>query len=272
MSVAQASAPLVVDLGYVDNPAQPVLGLSAIVERTGCSAPHAHPRAQVVYASSGTMRFSAAAYTWLLPSSHLLLVPPDVRHSCFFPSRAVLKNLFLHPSVCRLLPKDCSVFRVTPLMAALIDHLVLQDEATSLTPAVAHKLQVLLDELAAAQPCPLGLPDANDPRLQKVTLALSQFPSDPRSAAQWARIAGVSAKTMERLFLSETGLTFSEWRRNLRLITAVELLEKGDDVTNVALSVGYNSLSAFIEMFKKALGVSPGAYQHSKTNGRTRPD
>src|SRR5690606_37616082 len=72
--------------------------------------------------------------------------------------------------------------------------------------------------------------------------------------------------------LSETGMTFSEWRRNMRLIAAVERLEKGEDVTNVALSVGYNSLSAFIEMFKKALGVPPGAYQRSKTNGRAQPD
>ncbi len=218
------------------------------------------------------MRFSAAAHTWLLPSSHLLFVPPYVRHSCFFPGRAILKNLFLHPSVCRHLPKVCSVFRVTPLMAALTEHLVLQDESTPLGPAVAHKLQVLLDELAVAQPCPLGLPDANDPRLQKVTLALSEFPHDPRSAAQWALVAGVSAKTMERLFLSEMGMTFSEWRRNLRLITAVELLEKGEDVTSVALSVGYNSLSAFIDMFKKALGLPPGTYQRAKTNGRARPD
>lgn len=67
-------------------------------------------------------------------------------------------------------------------------------------------------------------------------------------------------------------MTFSEWRRNMRLIAAVERLEKGEDVTNVALSVGYNSLSAFIEMFKKALGVPPGAYQRSKTNGRAQPD
>jgi transcriptional regulator GlxA family with amidase domain len=150
----------------------------------------------------------------------------------------------------------------------LIEHLVLQDEGTLPPPPVAHKLQVLLDELEAAEPCPLGLPDANDPRLQKVTLALSECPGDPRSARQWANLAGVSAKTMERLFHSETGMTFSEWRRNLRLIAAVELLEKGEDVTSVALTVGYNSLSAFIEMFRKALGVPPGAFQRSETNRR----
>src|SRR5690606_2703205 len=114
MSIAEASGPLQVDLGYVESPALPVLGLSTAVERTGCSAPHAHPRAQVVYASTGTMRASAAAHTWLLPSSHLLFVPSYVRHSCVFPGRAILKNLFLHPSLCRDLPKVCSVFRVTP--------------------------------------------------------------------------------------------------------------------------------------------------------------
>ncbi len=153
-------------------------------------------------------------------------------------------------------------------MAVLIEHLVIQDESALPSPPVARKLQVLLDELVAAQPCPLGLPDARDPRLQKVTLALSESPSDPRSARQWASVAGVSVKTLERLFLSEMGMTFSEWRRQLRLIIAAELLERGEDVTSVALTVGYNSLSAFIEMFKKALGVPPGTFRRSENGGQ----
>src|SRR5262249_41052109 len=83
---------------------------------------------------------------------------------------------------------------------------------------------------------------------------------DGRSLAGWARPAAASSRTLARLFRSETGLSFRAWRQQLRLLRALERLADGEAVTSVALDVGFESPSAFVAMFRRALGTPPGRY------------
>ncbi len=46
----------------------------------------------------------------------------------------------------------------------------------------------------------------------------------------------------------------------MRLFHGMRLLAAGEKVTNAALDSGYNSASAFISVFKSALGTSPSKY------------
>lgn len=55
-------------------------------------------------------------------------------------------------------------------------------------------------------------------------------------------------------------MTFGRWRQQLRLLHALRLLAAGRPVTAVALEVGYDSPSAFIAMFRAALGTTPSRY------------
>jgi len=99
--------------------------------------------------------------------------------------------------------------------------------------------------------------DARAPRIAEV---LHKQPGDPRSIAQFARSVGAAKRTIERLFLAETDMTFGKWREQLRLLHALRLLAAGESVTAVALEVRYDSTSAFISAFKSALGTTPGRY------------
>jgi AraC-like DNA-binding protein len=65
---------------------------------------------------------------------------------------------------------------------------------------------------------------------------------------------------LTRLFIKETEMTFRQWRQQARLIEALKLLAKGTSVKEVAFDVGYESVSAFIYMFKKSLGSTPGNF------------
>ncbi len=57
-----------------------------------------------------------------------------------------------------------------------------------------------------------------------------------------------------------TGLTFGAWRKRLLLQEAIDRLGRGHSVTRVAFDLGYQSLSAFVEMCRQWLGTSPGQY------------
>jgi len=87
------------------------------------------------------------------------------------------------------------------------------------------------------------------------------------SSSIQAPATGASGRTLARLFVSETGLTFGSWRKRLLLQEAINRLDRGAPVTAVAFELGYQSLSAFIEMFRKELGVSPRQYARMEGGG-----
>lgn len=107
---------------------------------------------------------------------------------------------------------------------------------------------------------PLHLPMARDPRVMRVIEALLADPGNKHNLGWWAEKTGASERNLARLFIAETGLTFGTWRQRLLLQEAIKRLDQGQPVTTIAFDLGYRSLSAFIEMFRKALGTSPGQY------------
>jgi AraC-like DNA-binding protein len=62
------------------------------------------------------------------------------------------------------------------------------------------------------------------------------------------------------VFQSETKLSLGRWRQQLRLQRSLELLASGEKVEAAAMEAGYSTPSAFIAMFKKALGTTPRRY------------
>lgn len=121
-------------------------------------------------------------------------------------------------------------------------------------------VEVMLDELDEMRPAPLHLPSSSDKRLQTLMTTLINNPADDRSFEELAANSRASSRTLARLFTKSTGMSFAEWRKQLRLLVAVDRLGQGQQVTQVAWELGYKSTSAFVAMFRRALGTSPGAY------------
>jgi AraC-like DNA-binding protein len=221
---------------------------------------HSHPRGQLIYAISGVMRVVCSRDIWVVPPSQTVWVPPNQEHEVYFTGELSLRNLFIDPSVIVGLPERCTVLKVSPLLKELI--LKATEIGDGYLPdSVGWRLmQVLLDELRQAPETPLHLPMARDERAMRVIEALLKDPGDSRDLEQWGIVAGASGRTLSRIFVAETGLTFAVWRKRLQLQEAIKRLDAGQQVTRIAFDLGYQSLSAFIEMFRKEMGVSPGHY------------
>jgi AraC-like DNA-binding protein len=255
---------LPIEIGYRIDPALPIIPLAMQVSHAGCAAPHAHPRGQLIFASSGVMRVVCRHDIWVVPPSQAVWVPPEIEHEVYFPGEVSLRNLFVDPSVTGGLPKKCTVIKVSPLLRELILKAVAAGGSYAPESPEWRLMFVILDELREAEPTDLHLPMARDNRLLRVMEALLKNPGDNRKLDEWADIAGASPRTLSRLFVRETGLTFGEWRKKLLLQEAIDRLGKGENVTRVAFDLGYQSLSAFIEMFRKSLGTSPGQISRPK--------
>lgn len=63
----------------------------------------------------------------------------------------------------------------------------------------------------------------------------------------------MTARTAARLFSRDTGLTFTQWRQQLRSLKALQALSLGESVTQVALAVGYQMCRRLFRCLKTPL-------------------
>ncbi|MCQ8827784.1 AraC family transcriptional regulator [Streptomyces samsunensis] len=94
-----------------------------------------------------------------------------------------------------------------------------------------------------------------------VCAILHDDPADNRTLRQLGAAVGVGERTLTRLCAAELGMTFPQWRTQLRLHHALRLLAEGVPVTAVAHRCGWASSSAFIDVFRRAFGHTPGAHR-----------
>ena len=255
-----------IEIGFRIDPALPVIPFTMKVNQAGCAASHAHPRGQLIYASSGVMRVVCGRGVWVVPPSQAVWVPHEIEHEVYFPGKVSLCNLFIDPSVSVSLLEDCTVLKVSPLLRELILKAVLIGDNYAPESPDYRLMMVILDELRQAEPTALHLPMGQDERLLRVMEVLLKDLGNNRELDELAIIACTSSRTLSRLFVRETGLTFGAWRKRLLLQEAIERLGKGQNVTRVAFDLGYHSLSAFIDMFRQSLGVSPRQYLRKNVN------
>src|SRR5580698_817633 len=87
--------------------------------------------------------------------------------------------------------------------------------------------------------------------------------ADQLTLARIAREAGSSSYHFARLFEAYVGETTFEFIRRIRLATALHLLQEDQDttVTEIALSIGYDTSAAFNKTVRKMLDLTPGDFR-----------
>ena len=244
----------------VDDIPRPVVGVAVDLAHGKVIPSHKHRRSQLVHAACGVMTVTTREGTWVVPPQRAVWVPGGVEHQIRMSGRVEMRTLYLADRAISALPSQCCVVFVSPLLRQLVLQVVAMPQPFPLGGAEERLVEVLLDEIRATEVAPLHLPRPVDSRLRRVADALLESPEDDRGLAEWAKTAGASPRTLERLFHRETGMSFGAWRRQLRLLRALERLAAGEPVTTVALALGYDSTSAFIAMFRRNLGRTPGSY------------
>ncbi|BAV74441.1 AraC family transcriptional regulator [Pseudomonas chlororaphis subsp. aurantiaca] len=145
-------------------------------------------------------------------------------------------------------------------MQALLKRCVEVPELYDLDGPQGRLMAVALDELAAAPQEQIHLPMPRHPQLRAMAASIIEQPAERRSLGGWGEQIGMSERNLSRLILAETGLSFGQWQRQLHILLGIKRLARGESVESVALGLGYESASAFIRMFKKAVGQPPARF------------
>jgi AraC-like DNA-binding protein/predicted enzyme related to lactoylglutathione lyase len=220
-------------------------------------AAHQHAWGQLIYAGSGVMRVRAGDTLWLVPPAQAVWAPAGVQHEIWARGDFAMRTLYFAPVLAAGLPADCRALDVSALLRELILTITQGQLLEDAEPAHRRLAEVAVDLIASASVLPVSLPMPKDARAVRLAERLKDEPACEAELDALSSEAGASARTMQRLFLDETGLRFSEWRQRLRLIHAASLLAEGTSVTDAGLEAGYAGASAFIAAFRKRFGRTP---------------
>jgi AraC-like DNA-binding protein len=221
---------------------------------------HSHGSDQVIYAIRGVMHVTAGQSSWLIPPHFAIWIPARTMHRIRMPAAVSMRTLYLRPGLAPSLPRRCTVLQVTALLRELIVEAVRLGQIRRRNPLHSALRDLILAELKRASPIPSFVTLPEDCRALAVAHAVMSNGDSDAPLATLCDKAGASVRTIERIFRREVGLSFESWRRQFRLMKAIELLVSGNAVKEVAFQIGYRQPSAFVEMFRRTLGTTPKAW------------
>ncbi|MBC9179996.1 AraC family transcriptional regulator [Pseudoroseomonas ludipueritiae] len=220
---------------------------------------HRHRKGQLVLALEGAVTCTAANGLWVVPPHRGVWIPGGQLHSNRATPNARLSYLFVEPGAAAL-PEQCCTITVSAMVREMIHRLADAPHDYAPDDQNGRLVRVLLDELALMPKEHLNLPVSNHPKIRLIADALTANPGDRSTLGEWAARVAMSERSLTRLMLTETRLSFGRWRQQFHLVVAMRELAGGASVQQVAGDLGYESVTAFITMFKKALGQTPSRY------------
>ncbi|NIE65689.1 AraC family transcriptional regulator [Burkholderia sp. Ax-1719] len=241
----------------------PVFGQAIEYESGAREVAHTHPRAQLLYATSGLIRVRTPAASWVVTPDCAMLVPPRVEHELEMVGKVGFRTLYVDPC------PDCGdEGRLLPVNGLLREAILVMvreparpREPGSLADVLTQLIVNLLATSAPVDEMPGRLPLPQHPRLQRICQALIEQPANSDSLEHWADRFGASSRTLARHFQRETGMPFAKWREQMRVSEAMCLLSTNTPIDAVAAWLGYADTNSFAVMFKRVLHMTPLKYQ-----------
>ncbi|EHA2490034.1 helix-turn-helix transcriptional regulator [Salmonella enterica] len=220
---------------------------------------HLHRKGQLILALHGAITCEVENAMWMVPPQYAVWLPGSLPHSNHVTAGAELCFLFIEPTAV-VMPERCCTLKISPLCRELILSLARRTDLERTQMPTQRLIQVLFDELPQQPQEQLQLPVSAHPKIRQMVETMALEPARWNTLGQWASVFAMSERNLARLVVKETGLSFRRWRHQLQLILALQALIAGRNVQQTAYMLGYDSTSAFITMFKKGLGQTPGQY------------
>lgn len=233
-----------------------------IHERTGQTASHQHDTGQLFLMQTGSLAFYCPKGYWLIPCQKAGWVPPCTEHGAKWYEPINATSIHIPLKVCKNLPPEPCVFEPSTLFINIIEAMDSVVTSEYSEQRLKHLAQVLIDLLSEIQPTPFYIPLPNDSKLTSITQQIIENPAIEKSLDDWAAEVNLSRRTLTRHFKQKVGLSLGQWIHQVKVIKACELLSKGDTVTSVAFSLGFNQVSVFTTLFKKQLGITPKQFKN----------
>ncbi|MDV7644942.1 helix-turn-helix transcriptional regulator [Acinetobacter oleivorans] len=238
-----------------------IIGVSEKWEPNTKISMHTHSRHQLIYSIKGSIQVLTDQGYWILPPLRAIWIDKNIAHGFRSRYSAEIYILYIKSEIdFQLSNNSCVVLNITPLLKELVNKCITFEWYYPTDSAENRLSQVLIDQLVNMDQPPVNIPEPQNLKLKKIVQIFRDDPSNTMKLSDLSDIVHASERTIERLFIQDTGMSFSEWRNRFRLVTSLEYLAENVTVSNIANLVGYDHSSSYISAFKKMFGCTPKQY------------
>ena len=269
-----AQIPLLDPQLYQPHAQRPVRSKMRELDKDTLILPHTHAWAQLAISTGGVIRVSLPNATYIVPPHRAVWVPAGVQHAVTLVETARLYTLYFLPEAYGggaqaqwmndAAWQECRVMEASPLLRALVVEMDVGSDLVTPLPADVqererHLSALVCDEIRRAPVIHLGVRLPQDKRLKNLCEAVLEDPTRHETLEQWVQDTGASLRTVARLFRSELGCTFTQWRQQVVLSQAVALAAGKLPIAQIAAELGYTP-SAFSALVRRTVGMSAAAF------------
>lgn len=222
---------------------------------------HSHPVGVILLTVRGQVRITLKETTFAVPVSCATWMPAGTMHfvETTEGSECVCVAVNTTSPLYARLPVETSRVIVNVMTYEMIRHFarVTSDEiGEEQYEAIA---KVIIGEIVAARPLPPTFaPIPEHPLLRHLVDEFAKTENLNRSNADWAVAVNMTERTLSRLIMRETGMTFKKWRIQICMLNSLPMVMEKMDNGTIAARLNYQRASTFIAVFKKTFGVTPG--------------
>lgn len=229
---------------------------------------HRHTKGQLLYAEGGIVHVFVEDKHWYLPARCFMWIPANTNHSILTYSKKVdLFNIYFIKE-----DNESDFFTNTNIYFAndLLREMILytskwSGNITIDNPAQYYFLKAMKENLPEIEstkiPIMMQHPFPKDQKLLEIALFLNNNLDTNYTIEEIASKFGLSARTLSRKFKESLGMNYVRFLRSLRITKAFQLIaEKQHNMYQIAVMIGYSSLTAFSNVFQKISGIRPTDY------------
>lgn len=230
---------------------------------------HFHTSFELLYVGEGEIEVVVDKTTYHPQRGMLMLIPPDSAHSYFTREHSKIGLLIFNANV---LPEICEEMRTgiyrDPVIAdgeAIFHELKAAEGNVLLFRAALYRIAA-----AYAENPPLAaVPKGGDDFVPTFSAYMEKHCAEPLTEGTVAKALGYHPRYLSTLIRKGFGTSFCRVLNDYRVKEACVLLREGKrSVTEVYLTVGFESQSSFNRNFKAVMGVTPLAYRRGYRIGR----
>ncbi|MEC5345277.1 helix-turn-helix transcriptional regulator [Brenneria populi] len=223
---------------------------------------HSHAKGQLVYVKSGAAIVMLEDHICSVLPRQLLWIPGGVPHNVILRDNVDFRAVYLDQKRFASLSKNVEVFTITPLLGEVIETMCRSPFHTDWMAGTEFHLQSLLIDKIRAAANYLSLPALPyDSRVRNYLKCYHLKGEMVPRLNELASHCGASERTIHRLFVQGTGMCYQQWRQQVRLKLAMNLLTTDKSITEIAHYLEFSTTSAFISFFKHHRDITPKKYR-----------
>ena len=226
---------------------------------------HAHAKGQLIYIEGGVAYIHLLAKTLVIPARHYVWIPKGVEHFIEMHKSVDIISLYFYADDDHMHPffSKGGIYPINPLLRQMCFYAAKWDGDVIPTDSAFHFLAGIKNILPdiSKKALPIALPTTEHERMQPVLKYIHEHLFEDLTLAGVSKQCGFSERTLSRIFRSTMQISFLQYIKLLRMVKAIEkMLYTHKTMSEIAYEVGYNSISAFSNIFYKITKVRPSEF------------